>query len=94
MSTIFLCSEPFANHMIVFYFFGSTCEQNTQLAIPVNNELKQQGDGAGEHLKNDKLRVAGQGLENTRNRFKSYHSSVLSWNRPQYGLSALLASVL
>ena len=33
-----------------------------------NYELKQQGDGAGEHLKNDKLRVAGQGLGNTRAR--------------------------
>jgi hypothetical protein len=30
------------------------------------NELKQQGDGASEHLKNDKLRVAGHGLGNTR----------------------------
>jgi hypothetical protein len=25
--------------------------------FPVNNELKQQGDGAGETLKNDKLRA-------------------------------------
>jgi hypothetical protein len=30
--------------------------------------LKQQGDGAGEHLKNDKLRVAGHGPGNTRAR--------------------------
>ena len=58
MSTIFLCSEPIANHIIVFYFFGFTCEQETQLAVPVKNEMKQQGDGDGEHLKNDKLRVA------------------------------------
>ena len=36
--------------------------------IPVHNELKQQGDGAGEHLKNDKLRVAWHGLGNTRAR--------------------------
>ena len=36
---------------------------------PSNNyELKQQGDGASEHLKNDKLRVAGHGLGNTRAR--------------------------
>jgi hypothetical protein len=28
--------------------------------------VKQQGDGAGEHLKIDKLRVAGQGLGNSR----------------------------
>jgi hypothetical protein len=34
----------------------------------VSNELKQQGDGAGESLKNDKLRVAGHGLGNTRAR--------------------------
>jgi len=34
----------------------------------VNNELKQQGDGAGEHLKNDKLRVAWHGSGNTRAR--------------------------
>ena len=33
-----------------------------------NYELKQQGDGAGEHLKNDKLRVAGHGVGNTRAR--------------------------
>ena len=33
-----------------------------------NNELKQQGDGAGEHLKNDKLRVAWHGVGNTRAR--------------------------
>jgi len=33
-----------------------------------NYELKQQGDGAGEHLKNDKLRVACHGLGNTRAR--------------------------
>ena len=33
-----------------------------------NNKLKQQGVGAGEHLKNDKLRVAGHGLGNTRAR--------------------------
>ena len=33
-----------------------------------NYELKQQGDGAGEHLKNDKLRVAWHGLGNTRAR--------------------------
>ena len=31
-------------------------------------QLKQQGDGAGEHLKNDKLRVAGHGPGNTRAR--------------------------
>ena len=68
MSTIFLCSEPIANHIIVFYFFGFTCEQETQLAVPVKNEMKQQGDGDGEHLKNDKLRVAGHGLGNTRAR--------------------------
>ena len=36
--------------------------------IPVNNELKQQGDGAGEHLNYDKLRVAGHGPGNTRAR--------------------------
>ena len=30
-----------------------------------NYELQQQGDGAGEHLKNDKLRVAGHGVGNT-----------------------------
>ena len=36
--------------------------------IPVNNELKQQCDGAGEHLKNHKLRVAGHGVGNTRAR--------------------------
>ena len=30
--------------------------------------MKQQGDGAGEHLQNDKLRVAGHGLSNTRAR--------------------------
>jgi hypothetical protein len=30
--------------------------------------LKQQGDGAGEHLKNDKLRVAWHGRGNTRAR--------------------------
>ena len=35
---------------------------------PSANELKQQGDGAGEHLKNDKLRVAGHGPGNTRAR--------------------------
>jgi hypothetical protein len=34
----------------------------------VNNELKQQGDGAGETLKNDKLRVAWHGMGNTRAR--------------------------
>ena len=33
-----------------------------------NYELKQQGDGAGEHLKNDKLRVAWHGPGNTRAR--------------------------
>ena len=33
-----------------------------------NNELKQQGDGAGETLKNDKLRVAWHGMGNTRAR--------------------------
>ena len=33
-----------------------------------NYELKQQGDGAGEHLKIDKLRVAGHGPGNTRAR--------------------------
>jgi hypothetical protein len=31
-------------------------------------ELKQQCDGAGEHLKNDKLRVAEHGVGNTRAR--------------------------
>ena len=31
-----------------------------------NYELKQQCDGAGEHLKNDKLRVAGHGPGNAR----------------------------
>ena len=36
--------------------------------MPVHNELKQQGDGAGEHLKNDKLRVAGHWVGNTRAR--------------------------
>ena len=61
MSTIFLCSEPFANHMIVFYFFGSICEQNTQLAIPVNNELKQQGDGAGETSRTTNYELQGTG---------------------------------
>ena len=35
---------------------------------PVNNELKQQCDGAGEHLNYDKLRVAGHGSGNTRAR--------------------------
>ena len=30
--------------------------------------MKQQGDGAGENLQNDKLRVAGHGLGNTRAR--------------------------
>ena len=34
----------------------------------MNNELKQQGDGAGEHLNYDKLRVAGHGSGNTRAR--------------------------
>ena len=33
-----------------------------------NYELKQQGDGAGEHLNYDKLRVAGHGVGNTRAR--------------------------
>jgi hypothetical protein len=33
-----------------------------------NYELKQQGDGAGEHLNYDKLRVAGHGVCNTRAR--------------------------
>ena len=44
--------------------------ENSNQPVPVqwNNELKQQGDGAGEHLKNDKLRVAGHGLGNTRAR--------------------------
>ena len=36
--------------------------------FPVNNELKQQGDGAGEHLNYDKLRVAGHEVGNTRAR--------------------------
>ena len=35
---------------------------------PVNNELKQQCDGAGETSRNDKLRVAGHGPGNTRAR--------------------------
>ena len=34
----------------------------------MNNELKQQGDGAGETLKNDKLRGAWHGPGNTRTR--------------------------
>ena len=33
-----------------------------------NYKLKQQGDGAREHLKIDKLRVAGHGVSNTRAR--------------------------
>ena len=40
----------------------------TRTSPSKNYELKQQGDGAGEHLKNDKLRVAGHGPGNTRAR--------------------------
>jgi len=36
--------------------------------IPVKQQVETTGDGAGEHLKNDKLRVAGHGPGNTRAR--------------------------
>ena len=55
------CSYTFAQFLCCGIFTPTR-------TIPVNNELKQQGDGAGEHLKNDKLRVAGHGLGNTRAR--------------------------
>ena len=44
------------------------CLKTTLVPVQWNNELKQQGDGAGETSTNDKLRVAWHGLGNTRAR--------------------------
>ena len=53
---------PVCTISILWNFHTNPC------TIPVHNELKQQGDGAGEHLNYDKLRVAWHGVGNTRAR--------------------------
>ena len=55
------CTHPFARFPSCGIFIPTR-------TIPVHNKLKQQGDGAGEHLNCDKLRVAGHGPGNTRAR--------------------------
>ena len=44
---------------ILWNFYTNPCHPSK------NYDLKQQGDGAGETSRNDKLRVAGHGLGNT-----------------------------
>ena len=49
------CSCTTTTCLYTFVRFPSCGIFTPTRTIPVNNELKQQGDGAGEHLKNDKL---------------------------------------
>ena len=60
--TFVLCRYTFSIYLVEF------SHQPVLRTTSVHNELKQQCDGAGEYLKNEKLRVAWYGLGNTRAR--------------------------
>ena len=50
------------------YMFHSVGNSIQPVPVHMDNDLKQQRDGAAETSRNDKLRVAWEGLDNTRAR--------------------------